>query len=67
MADSRGRQANSNHHIMKRIIMLLMIQPMFVADEAQFHVDADISGMPTTYKTEINKKNLPQKFGFSTH
>ena len=47
--------------------MLLMIQPMFVAAEAQFHVDADISGMPTTYKTEINKKILPQKFGFSTH
>lgn len=66
MADSRGRQANSNHHIMKRIIMLLMIQPMFVAAEAQFHVDSDIYGMPTTYKTEMNEKSAT-KFGFSTY
>lgn len=42
MANSCGRQANLQNHIaMKKLIMLLMLLPVFAAANAQFHVGAE--------------------------
>ena len=41
MANNCGRQANLQNHIaMKKLIMLMLLLPVFVAADAQFHVGA---------------------------
>ena len=42
MANNCGRQANLQNHIaLKKLIMLLMLLPVFAAANAQFHVGAE--------------------------